>query len=103
MNTSLKVSGVGLLVSALIIPVVALAAEVRVGESPSLSSSETVRGDLYLAGGNVTSTGKVNGDLVIGGGNILVSGPVSQDLAGGGGSGTVGSDVGGGGRVAGGE
>ena len=103
MNTSLKVSGVSLLVSALIIPLVAFAAEVRLGESPSFSSSETVQGDLYLAGGNITSAGKVNGDLVIGGGNIIVSGLVSQDLAVGGGSVTIVSDVGDDVRIAGGN
>ncbi len=94
MNKSLAVSGVTLLVSALIIPVVAFAAELRLAEAPSFSSSETVQGDLYLGGGSVTSAGKVQGDLVVGGGNILVSGPVSQDLAVGGGSITVVADVG---------
>ncbi|MDO8576671.1 MAG: hypothetical protein Q7R90_05185, partial [bacterium] len=94
MNKSLAVSGASLLVSALIIPVVAFAAELRIGESPSLSSSETIQKDLYLAGGNVTSSGKVNGDLAVGGGNILVNGPVSQDLFVGGGSITVVADVG---------
>lgn len=103
MNTSIKVSGVSLLISALIIPVVALAAEVRVGESPSFASSETVQGDIYLAGGNITSSGKVNGDLVVGGGNILVNGAVSQDLSVGGGSITIVADVGDDVRVAGGN
>ncbi|MDO8576009.1 MAG: hypothetical protein Q7R90_01710 [bacterium] len=103
MNKSLAVSGVSLLVSALIIPVVAFAAELRIGESPSFSSSETVQKDLYLAGGNVTSSGKVTGDLGIGGGNILVNGPVSQDLFVGGGSITIVADVGDDLRVAGGN
>lgn len=103
MNKSLAVSAAGLLVTALIIPLVAFAAELRVGESPSLSSSETVQNDLYLAGGNITSAGKVNGDLVAGGGNILVNGPVSQDLAIGGGSITVVADIGDDMRIAGGN
>ncbi len=94
MNKSLAVSGASLLISALIIPLVAFALEVRVGESPTLSASETVRNDMYLAGGNITSSGKVNGDLVVAGGNIIVNGPVSQDLAIGGGSITVIADVG---------
>ncbi|MEK7156764.1 MAG: hypothetical protein AAB790_03070 [Patescibacteria group bacterium] len=103
MNKSLAVSGASLLVSALIIPVVAFAAELRIGESPSFSSSETAQKDLYLAGGNVTSSGKVNGDLAVGGGNILVNGPVSQDLFVGGGSITIVADVGDDVRVGGGN
>lgn len=103
MNASLKVSGLSLLIGALIIPVVALAAELRVGESPSFSSSETVTNDLYLAGGSVTSSGKVNGDLSVGGGNILVNGAVSQDLFVGGGSITIVADIGDDVRVAGGN
>ena len=94
MNKSLAVSGASLLVSALIIPVVVFAAELRMGESPSFSSSETIQKDLYLAGGNVTSSGKVNGDLAVGGGNILVNGAVSQDLFAGGGSITIVADIG---------
>ena len=94
MNKSLAVSGASLLVSALIIPVIAFAAELRIGESPSFSSSETAQEDLYLAGGNVTSSGKVNGDLAVGGGNILVNGSVSQDLFVGGGSITIVADIG---------
>src|SRR3989338_2332562 len=94
MNKSLAVSGASLLVSALIIPVVVFAAELRMGESPSFSSSETIQKDLYLAGGNVTSSGKVNGDLAVGGGNILINGAVSQDLFVGGGSITIVADVG---------
>ena len=103
MNKSLAFSGASLLVSALIIPVVVFAAELRMGESPSFSSSETVQKDLYLAGGNVTSSGKVNGDLAAGGGNILVNGPVSQDLFVGGGSITIVADIGDDVRVAGGN
>ena len=103
MNKSLAVSGASLLVGALIIPVVAFAAELRMGESPSLSSSETIQKDLYLAGGNVTSSGKVNGDLAAAGGSILVNGPVSQDLFVGGGSITIIADIGDDLRVAGGN
>ena len=95
MNTSLKVSWGVLLVSALIIPVFALAAEIRSGQSTSLSASEVTKGNLYLVGGNVSSAGRVNGDLVTAGGTIVVSGPVSQDLLIGGGSLSVVSDVGG--------
>src|SRR3989344_8590290 len=104
MNTTLRVSGASLLVGALIIPVGALAAEIRPGQSPFLSASEVTLGNLYLVGGNVSSAGRVNGDLAIGGGTITVSGPVSQDLLMGGGNimiaGDVGGDVrGGGGNI----
>src|SRR3989338_844355 len=94
MNKSLAISGATLLVSALIIPLVAFAAELRIGESPSFSASEAGQGDLYLAGGKIASGGKVSGDLVLGGGNILVSGAVSGDLLAGGGSITVTAEIG---------
>lgn len=94
MKTFLRMSGVSLLLSALIIPSFALAAEIRTGQSTTLSSSETAAGNLYLFGGTVTSAGAVAGDLVAGGGTVIISGAVVKDLAVGGGSVTVISNVG---------
>ena len=95
MNTSLRVSWAALLVSAFIIPAFALAADVRIGNSPVVTSSEPSKGNLYLVGGNVTSAGRVGGDLVTLGGTIVVNGPISQDLLIGGGNLMVVGDVGG--------
>ncbi len=81
----------------LCIPVFAAAAEVRTGEQPSLPANETINDDLYIAGGNVSSSGKVNGDLIAAGGTVLISSAVLQDLIVGGGSitilGNVGDDI----------
>ena len=74
-------------------PTVALASDVRVGQSPSFASSETAAGNLYIAGGNVLSAGKIDGELVAAGGIVLVNGPVLGDLFVGGGNITVLSDV----------
>jgi cytoskeletal protein CcmA (bactofilin family) len=94
----------GLFVSlAMLLPLSVSAAEFRAGQEASLNSGETIQGNLYLGGGNVTDTGAVKGDLVIGGGTILVNGPVGQDLLIGGGTITVTSDVGGDLRIGGGN
>ncbi|MDO8552316.1 MAG: hypothetical protein Q7S01_02165 [bacterium] len=105
MSNSLKGSWAwaAIIISTLIIPVAAIAAEIRTGESPTLSATETVNNDLYLLGGNISSGGTVVGDLVIGGGNVSVNGPVSQDALIGGGSIAILSDVGDDLRVAGGN
>jgi len=103
MNNTIRVSWAAFIISALIIPVVAMAAEVRTGQSPTLSATETVNNGLYLLGGTVSSGGKVNGDLVAGGGTILVNGPVSQDILIGGGTISVLSDVGNDVRIGGGN
>lgn len=78
----------------LLLPVFALASEIRTGNSPSHAAGESVSDDLYLLGGSISSSGTVKGDLVTFGGNILINGPVSADIAAGGGSVTILSDVG---------
>jgi len=97
MNKSLGVWGSALVVGALIIPAMALAAEVRGGTQPDVASSEIIKNNLYVAGATVTSNGTIQGDLVMAGGTLLVSGPVSQDLLAAGGNvtflGTVGDSV----------
>ncbi|MDO8522044.1 MAG: hypothetical protein Q7S08_02030 [bacterium] len=94
MNNTLRVSWAAFVISALIIPVVALGAEVRTGETPTFSATETVQNDLYLFGGTISSGGTVKGDLILGGGTIVVNGPVSQDILIGGGTISVFSDAG---------
>jgi cytoskeletal protein CcmA (bactofilin family) len=103
MDNTLRVSWASLMVGVLIIPVSAMAADVRTGETLSLPPSETVNNGLYLFGGNISNGGKVNGDLVLGGGNISVTGPVSQDVLAGGGTVSILSDVGGDVRIGGGN
>ncbi|OGG72526.1 hypothetical protein A3A38_04170 [Candidatus Kaiserbacteria bacterium RIFCSPLOWO2_01_FULL_53_17] len=87
----------GALVAAMCVPVLALAAEVRVGEQPSLAANERITDDFYIAGGNVSSAGVITGDLVAAGGNVVVNSAVTQDVIVGGGSvtilGTVGDDI----------
>jgi len=85
------------------VPLIASAAEFRVGEQPTLGASERTAGNFYIAGGNVTASGRVQGDIAAAGGNVLMSGPVSEDVAAAGGSITILSDVGGDERVAGGN
>lgn len=94
MNNTLRVSWAALIISALIVPAVALGAEVRTGETPTFSATETVQNDLYLLGGTISSGGKVKGDLILGGGTVVVNGPVSQDILIGGGTISVLSDTG---------
>ncbi|HYF13015.1 MAG TPA: hypothetical protein VD928_01820 [Candidatus Paceibacterota bacterium] len=78
-----------LVVGLLLAPVVSFAAELRFGEQPSVSATEQIRNDVYMAGGSVTSAGAITGDLIAGGGNILVSGAVSADAIVGGGNVTI--------------
>ena len=65
------------------------AAELRAGDQPSIEAGETIREDIYIAGGNVSSAGIVAEDLIAAGGNVLIKGPVGGDLAAAGGSVTV--------------
>jgi hypothetical protein len=98
-----KITGVCFALILLIIPFAASAATFKAEQQPALGTGETVQGNLYMAGGNVSSAGNVRGDLVVGGGNVIVSGPVGGDLLIGGGSITVTSDVNGDIRVVGGN
>lgn len=84
-------------------PAMSMAATFKTGEQPSLSVGETIAGNLYMVGGNVTSAGSVHGDLIAVGGTVIVSGPVSGDVSGAGGNITVLDTVGGDVRAAGGN
>lgn len=79
--------------SVLVLPVTTLAFEFRTGDQPSVSKTETLADDLYIAGGGVSSMGEVKGDVFSAGGNILISGKVSGDVMAGGGSVTILSDI----------
>lgn len=75
------------------LPALALAADLRVGEQPSVAAGERVLDDVYIAGGSISSAGAVLGDLIAGGGSIVVSGSIGGDVIAGGGSVTITSNV----------
>ncbi|MBC7836967.1 polymer-forming cytoskeletal protein [Acetobacteraceae bacterium] len=77
-----------------IVPGVLFAADFRSGEQVTIGTTETVVGDLYLAGGTLSSAGSVEGDVYAGGGTVIVSGAVKQDVVIGGGTISVLADVG---------
>lgn len=83
-----------LIAAIVLVPITLFALELRVGEQPSVASSEHITGDVYIAGGSVQSSGTITGDLVAAGGSILVSGLVSGDIIAGGGNITLIGDVG---------
>lgn len=57
-----------------------LEGKIRSGDSITIPAGETVEGDLYLFGGNVTIAGTVTGDLLVFGGQVDISGTVEGDL-----------------------
>jgi hypothetical protein len=57
-----------------------LGGKLRTGDTVTVPATETVDGDLYLAGGSVTMDGTVNGDLVAFGGQVTINGSVAGDL-----------------------
>lgn len=75
-------------------PFLVESAELRTGDQPSVSSSEVVVEDIYIAGGNVSSSGNLRADLVAAGGNVLVNNLVAGDVNLAGGAVTILSDVG---------
>ena len=64
----------------LALPAPALATEFRKGESIEVAKDETVRGDLFVAGGRAQIDGTVDGDLYFFGQNLKVSGHVTGDV-----------------------
>ncbi len=75
-----KIFAVSALVALLAVPIVSFAATFKAGDHYTLRSNETVEGNFYSAGGNVTIDGTVNGDLVAAGGNVIVTGTVNDDV-----------------------
>lgn len=87
---------------AVLLPGLASAADLRVGEQVAVSGNENIAHNVYLMGGSVLSSGSVSGDLMATGGTVVVSGPVASDVLGGGGNVSVLSAVGGDVRIGGG-
>ncbi len=94
---NLRIGLLAAIIGLVLAPVLALAAEVRVGDQPSTLINTTLADDLYMAGGSATSAGNVQGDVALAGGNVLISGNVSADILAAGGTvtilGTVGDDL----------
>ena len=76
-----------------------LGGKVRAGGIVTISADETVTGDLYVSGGQITVDGTVEGDLAAAGGQVTVSGSVGGDLLIGTGAATVSGEVGGDARI----
>lgn len=80
---------------ALMLPMAAGAAQFRQGDN--VNFGETVRDNVYAAGGTVTIAGTIDGDLYVGGGTITIMGTVTKDVVVGGGTviitGRVGDDL----------
>lgn len=102
----------GLGVLGFIVPFAVLAIDFETGQSFSLSKTEVIRENLYIAsaeivlegavtrdvvaaGGSIHSSGTVSGDLSVAGGQIDVAGQVNDDLRAAGGNITVQNVVGG--------
>ncbi|MGI5841179.1 MAG: hypothetical protein ACOX6N_03120 [Patescibacteria group bacterium] len=60
----------------------------------TVTISETITADVYVAGGQVIVSGTINGDLIAVGGTVLVSGTIRDDLVIIGGQVTVTGDIG---------
>src|SRR3989344_5171582 len=100
-----KVFVFGALLAVLVaVPSLAYGGTFRGGQNYYLNSGETVNGNLYAAGADVSIVGSVNGDLFAAGSNLFLSGPVGEDLAAAAGSiNIIGGHVPGGMRLGGGE
>ncbi|HVI69577.1 MAG TPA: hypothetical protein VM581_03905 [Magnetospirillaceae bacterium] len=59
---------------------VAMAANVRTGDEPRVTSNETIDGTLYAAGTTVRIEGRVQGDLICGGQEVDISGIIEGDV-----------------------
>jgi hypothetical protein len=77
--------------------------KLRAGDVITVPAGETVNGDIYLAGGNITIDGNVDGDVVAVGGQVNVNGTVDGDVLVGAGTTNVAGNVTGDLRVAGGQ
>jgi len=66
----------------LTLPTAALASETRKGESASVRSEETIKGDIFLFGDRVKVDGTVEGDVFLFGHDATVNGHVEGDVIG---------------------
>jgi cytoskeletal protein CcmA (bactofilin family) len=66
----------------LTLPAAALASETRKGDSASVRSEETIKGDIFLFGDRVKVDGTVEGDVFLFGHDAMVNGHVQGDVFG---------------------
>ncbi len=67
----------------------ALGGKLRTGSTITVPANETVRSDLYIAGGTVRVDGRVEGDLVVTGGTVDINGAITGDILAAGGNLTI--------------
>jgi cytoskeletal protein CcmA (bactofilin family) len=79
-RTSLPVSLLATLATALLLPSTGSAIEIRHESRVTVRSNETIDGTLIAAGDTVNIDGTVNGDLIVSGRSINVSGRVKGDV-----------------------
>ena len=84
-------------------PVMACGATLKTGENYYLNTGDTIKDNLYSAGGDVNIAGTVTGDLSVAGGNVIVSGPIGADLSAIGGTLNISGNVAGDMRIGGGN
>jgi len=75
----IKKSFLILLILAVFVPLSAFGATIKVGETYTFKSGDSIRDNLYIGAGEAFSDGDVFGDLLIGAGSITVSGNVFGD------------------------
>ncbi len=92
MNVRMRKAGIVALVLLFSLPWPVSAFVPRAGET--VTFSETIQDDLYIAGGTVTVTGAVDGDVSAAGGTVVLSGQVSGAVLAAGGNVEVGGRVG---------
>lgn len=63
-----------------LVPLSALASDIRIGEDVSVNSNESISSNLYAAGAQVTLSGTEERDAVVAGGRVIVNGPVAGDV-----------------------
>jgi hypothetical protein len=65
----------------------------RSGETVSVESEQTLKGDFYGFGSSISISGSAENDVYLGGGTVVINAPIQQDLAVVGGSVQVHGDV----------
>ena len=75
----IKKSFLILLILAVFVPLSAFGATIKVGETYTFKSGDSIRDNLYIGAGEAFSDGDVFGDLLIAAGSITVSGNVFGD------------------------
>lgn len=71
---------IGVVALTLCIPLLSLAATVKVGEEYTLPKAEKVFDNLYVGSSNAVIAGDVSGDAVVAGGSVLITGTVAEDV-----------------------